>query len=142
MTISAAPGELVAIDLLPGPRWVEVVEELWGRGVAFLPLDSRLTEPERRAIVDRASPSLILSADEEVWFADGAAVDERIGVVIATSGTIGVPSLVELPRSAVRASLEISAGALVLEPQHVWVACMTPAGGASAKFAGVADAIS
>ena len=127
MTISAAPGELVAIDLLPGPRWVEVVEELWGRGVAFLPLDSRLTEPERRAIVDRASPSLILSEDEEVWFADGATVDERIGVVVATSGTSGVPKLAELSRSAVRASLEISAAALVLEPQHVWVACLTPA---------------
>lgn len=127
MTISAAPGELVAIDLLPGPRWIEVVEELWGRGVAFLPLDSRLTERERRAIVDRASPSLILGEDEETWFADGAAVDERIGVVVATSGTSGAPKLAELSRSAVRAALESSAGALGLEPQHVWVSCLTPA---------------
>ena len=127
MTISAAPGELVAIDLLPGPRWVEVVEELWGRGVAFLPLDSRLTERERRGIVERAEPSLILAEDEETWFADGARVDERIGVVIATSGTSGTPKLAELSRSAVRAALEVSAGALDLEPQHVWVSCLTPA---------------
>ena len=127
MTISAAPGELVALDLFPGPRWVEVVEELWGRGVAFLPLDSRLTERERRAIVERAEPSLILGEDEETWFADGARVDERIGVVVATSGTSGAPKLAELSRSAVRAALEISAGALALEPQHVWVSCLTPA---------------
>jgi O-succinylbenzoic acid--CoA ligase len=127
VAISAAPGELVAIDLLPGPRWVEVVEELWGKGIAFLPLDSRLTERERRAIVDRAAPALILAEDGETWFADGARVDERIGVVVATSGTSGAPKLAELSRSAVRAALEISGGALELEPQHVWVACLTPA---------------
>jgi O-succinylbenzoic acid--CoA ligase len=127
VTISAAPGELVAIDLLPGPRWVEVVEELWGRGVAFLPLDTRLTERERRTIVDRASPALILSEDEETWFADGARVDERIGIVVPTSGTAGAPKLAEISRSAVRAALDISARALALEPHHVWVACLTPA---------------
>lgn len=127
MTISAAPGELVAVDLLPGPRWIEVVEELWGRGVAFLPLDSRLTERERRAILERASPSLVLGEDGETWFADGARIDERIGLVVATSGTSGEPKLAELSRSAVRAALEFSAAALSLEPQHVWVACLTPA---------------
>jgi O-succinylbenzoic acid--CoA ligase len=127
VAISAAPGELVAIDLLPGPRWVGVVEELWGRGVAFLPLDVRLTERERRAIVERASPALILSEDEETWFADGAPVDERVGVVVATSGTAGIPKLAEISRQAVRAALEMSAAALALEPQHVWVACLTPA---------------
>jgi O-succinylbenzoic acid--CoA ligase len=127
VSISAAPGELVAIDLLPGPRWVEAVGELWDRGVAFLPLDSRLTERERRGIVERASPSLILSEDDEVWFATGARIDERIGVVVATSGTSGAPKLAELSRSAVRAALETSAAALALEPQHVWVSCLTPA---------------
>ncbi|HSL11065.1 MAG TPA: fatty acid--CoA ligase family protein [Actinomycetota bacterium] len=139
MTISAAPGELVAIDLLPGPRWTDVVEELWGRGVAFLPLDSRLTERERRAIVDRAAPALILGEDEETWFADGVPVDERIGVVVATSGTSGAPKLAELSRSAVRSALEISGGALALEPQHVWVACLPPAhvGGLLALLRGV-----
>jgi len=127
VAISAAPGELVAIDLLPGPRWLDVVEELWGRGVAFIPLDSRLTERERRAVVERAAPALILAEDGETWFADGAPVAERTGVVVATSGTSGAPRLAELSRSAVRAALEISAGALDLEPQHVWVACLTPA---------------
>ncbi len=127
MAISAAPGELVAIDLLPGPRWVGVVEELWGRGVAFLPLDVRLTERERRAIVERASPALILSEDEETWFAEVAPVDERVGVVVATSGTAGTPKLAEISRPAVRGALEMSAAALALEPQHVWVACLTPA---------------
>ena len=71
MAISAAPGELVAVDLPPGPRWLDVVAELWDRGVAFLPLDRRLTERERRDVLDRAAPALVLSDDEKTWFADG-----------------------------------------------------------------------
>ena len=127
MAISAAPGELVAVDLPSGPRWVEVIDELWGLGVAVLPLDARLTLRERRSIVDRARPSLMLTEDGETWFADGARVDERIGVVIATSGVSGAPKLAELPRAAVRAALDASSSALALGPHHVWVSCLTPA---------------
>ncbi len=127
MTISAAPGELVAVELPPGPRWLEVVDELWGRGVAFLPLDVRLTETERRAVVERAAPSLLVTEGEEIWFANGAPVDERIGAVVATSGTSGTPRLADLSRPALRAALDASAAALDLGPHHVWVACLTPA---------------
>jgi O-succinylbenzoic acid--CoA ligase len=127
VAISAAPGELVAVDLPPGPRWLDVVAELWDRGVAFLPLDRRLTERERRDVLDRAAPALVLTDDEETWFADGRPVDERIGAVVATSGTAGGPKLAEISRAALRVALGTSSAALELAPHHVWVACLTPA---------------
>lgn len=127
MAISAAPGELVAVDLPAGPGWVQVIDELWDRGVAVLPLDARLTVRERRAIVDRARPSLVFTEDGETWYADGAPIDERIGVVVATSGVAGAPKLAELPRAALRAALDASSSTLGLEPHHVWVSCLTPA---------------
>ena len=42
--MGAAPGLLVAVDLPPGPVWLDVLADLWNEGAAVLPLDARLTD--------------------------------------------------------------------------------------------------
>jgi O-succinylbenzoic acid--CoA ligase len=133
--LGASPGSLVAVDLPPGPAWQAVLPALWETGAAILPLDVRLTEHERRAIVDLARPASIVTADDEVLFADPQPLDpERAGLVIATSGTAGRPKLVELARpsieSAIRGSLRslgARRGSASLDPTEPWVCCLTPA---------------
>src|SRR5688572_8521997 len=98
MGLRAGPGELVAVALTPGQRWLDVLADLWQRRVAILPIDTRLTEAEQRRIVERAAPTSLLSEDEEIVFGDAAPVDEAIGAVVSTSGTGGSPKLAELPR--------------------------------------------
>ncbi|GIU97491.1 MAG: O-succinylbenzoic acid--CoA ligase [Actinomycetota bacterium] len=127
MAIPAAPGELVAVELAPGPRWAEVLGELWAAGAPVLPLDLRTTQRERRRIVELARPALLVTEDEEIAFADPAPVDERIAAVVATSGTGGAPRLAELSRAALVAALEGSAAALAPTDVDRWVACLTPA---------------
>ena len=34
----AAPGELVAVDLPPGEAWLDVLADLWWRGVSVFPM--------------------------------------------------------------------------------------------------------
>ncbi len=70
--LGAAPGFLVAVDLPPGSAWLDAVADLWGEGAAILPLDERLTDRERRAIVDLARPASIVTSGDEVVFADPA----------------------------------------------------------------------
>lgn len=126
--LGVGPGELLAVDLPPGPAWVELVRELWDEGVAFLPLDQRLTDRERRALVDRARPAAVLDGTgETTFFGDAGPLSDGTAVVVATSGTEGEPKLVELSRGAVAAAVETSAAALRADPADPWVACLTPA---------------
>ena len=132
--LGAAPGFLVAVDVPPGPAWLDVVADLWEAGAAILPLDGRLTDRDRRAIVDLAGPASVVTADDEVVFADPVAGEPgRLGLVMPTSGTGGDPKLVELPRAAIAAALEGSFASLGhavgrrLEPSEPWVCCLSPA---------------
>jgi hypothetical protein len=120
------PGELVALDLPRGPKWLEAVAGLWNSGVAILPLDDRLSASEHRRIVDLARPTWILQATGPEVFA-GAPVDPGVGAVVATSGTGGRPKLAELSREALIAALTASTSALGIDASDPWVACLSPA---------------
>jgi o-succinylbenzoate---CoA ligase len=121
-----ASDELVAIDLPPGPGWLELVRRLWLEGAPFLPLDHRLTEAERRAIVDRARPTSVLDRSGETLLADAAPVSPGIAVVMATSGVGGRPKLVELHRVAVAVAVRTSADRLGATPRDRWVSVLPP----------------
>jgi o-succinylbenzoate---CoA ligase len=121
-----APGELLAVEMPPGPAWVDVVRRCWTTGVTLLPLDVRMTPGGRAAVLDRARPAAIVEAGGETTaFAGSVPVLPDVAVVVATSGTGGEPRLAELSRSAVEAAVEGSAR--VLGPgDGTWVACLPP----------------
>lgn len=123
---TGGPGELVAIDLPPGEAWLEVVGDLWWRGVAFLPLDPRLSGPERRDLLEKAQPTTVLERLGETAY-PGRRVTPNVGIVAATSGTGGAPRLVELSRTAVTEAVQGSAIALGADEGTPWIACLTPA---------------
>src|SRR5919106_3151166 len=120
-TFPMATDELVVIDLPPGPEWVGLVTRLWLEEVPFLPLDHRLTERERRAIVGRARPHLVRDAGGETLFADAAPVTPGVAIVMSTSGTGGEPKLVELHRVAVVVAVSRSAKRLGSPPDSPWI---------------------
>lgn len=119
--------ELVVIDLPPGPGWVELVSRLWFEEVPFLPLDHRLTEAERRAIVARARPHFVQDRGGETLLADAVPVTPGVAIVMPTSGTAGEPKLVELHRVAVVVAVSRSAKRLGATPGAPWVCPLTPA---------------
>jgi O-succinylbenzoic acid--CoA ligase len=119
--------ELVVIDLPPGPEWIGLVTRLWQDEIPFLPLDHRLTEGERRAIVDRARPHFVRDTGGETLLADAAPVAPGVAIVISTSGTAGEPKLVELHRVAVVVAVSRSAKRLGASLEAPWVCPLTPA---------------
>lgn len=132
----SAPGELLAVDVPAGPVWVDIIRRCWSQQVPFLPLDVRLSGPERRALLDRAQPAAVLDAGGEVTvFGGSAPVSEGVAVVVATSGTGGAPRLAELSRSALEAAVHGSVAALerlgmgsadAISTSR-WICCLTPA---------------
>ncbi len=119
--------ELIVIDLPPGPEWVGLVTRLWLDEVPFLPLDHRLTERERGAIVDRARPHFVRDAAGDTLLADAAPVTPGVAIVMPTSGTGGEPKLVELHRVAAVVAISRSAQRLGATPDARWLCPLTPA---------------
>src|SRR5262245_10571183 len=116
-----AAGELLAIELAPGPAWIDVVHRCWDERIPFLPLDVRLTHAERRVLIDLAKPAAVVDAAGDVtMFTPLAPEREDLALVIGTSGTAGAPKLVELLRDAVEMAVQGSVDALGLTPAEPW----------------------
>jgi O-succinylbenzoic acid--CoA ligase len=116
-------GDVVACSLAPHQAWVGLLREAWDAHAAVLPLDSRLPIDEMRRVLQRARPTVLVSADG--WQRlDGVPADEEVGAVVATSGSTGMPRLVELARDAVAAAVTSSARVLGATPDDAWLCCI------------------
>jgi len=88
-----------------------------------LPVDVRLSDRERAALIARARPTI--SVDEAgVRRLPGVPADDSIAVVIATSGTSGHPRLVELGRTSVAAAVRTSAAVIGAGGEDRWLSCL------------------
>jgi o-succinylbenzoate---CoA ligase len=116
-------GDLVAVALRPGTAWLPVLRHARHVGAAVLPIDVRLSTPERSALIVTAQPTVIADADG-VRRADGVTIDPAIALVIATSGTSGHARLAELPGVAVEAAVIASAAAIDARPEDRWLSCL------------------
>jgi O-succinylbenzoic acid--CoA ligase len=117
---------LVALDLPPGPAFVDGLRRAWEAGDAVLPLDTRLPAPARRRLVDVLGPALVVGADgEEVRPGGGRPTEDGDALVVATSGTTGEPKGVVLTHRAVEASARSTSARLGIDPaRHHWLCCL------------------
>jgi O-succinylbenzoic acid--CoA ligase len=121
-------GDLVAVPAQIGPLWLPVIAAAWESRAALLPLDQRLSERERAAVLERARPTVVLRGTEHLERPDGGrAVASETAFVFHTSGTSGTPKLVELSRAAIRAAVGGSITALGVTERDVWVSCLPAA---------------
>jgi O-succinylbenzoic acid--CoA ligase len=102
---------LVPIDLPGGPGFVDALRRAWDDGDAVLPVDPRLPRPAVESLMDA------MRLDEPV--------DDGDALVVATSGTTGVPKGVVLTHDAVRTSAVATSARLQVDPLHdKWLACL------------------
>jgi O-succinylbenzoic acid--CoA ligase len=116
-------GDLAAVALQPGARWLPVLRHARRVGAAILPIDLRLSAAERAALVDISKPTVIVD-ENGVRRGDGTPIDPEIALVIATSGTSGQPRLAELPALAVEVAVAASASAIDARPEDRWLSCL------------------
>lgn len=118
--------ELVAIALPGGPEFVEAVRRVWDNGDAFMPVDGRLPLAERQRVFDALSPSSVIGSDgAHTALPGGQPVEPGDAVVLATSGTTGLPKGVVHTHASVAASAAASSAALGVDPtRDRWLACL------------------
>jgi O-succinylbenzoic acid--CoA ligase len=115
---------LVALDLPGGPAFVDAVRRAWDAGDAVLPVDRRLPEPARRALVAALRPATVIDGDGAHAIDGGQPTLEGDAVVLATSGTTGTPKGVVLTHAAVAASARATSARIGVAAADQWLACL------------------
>jgi O-succinylbenzoic acid--CoA ligase len=118
--------ELLALDLPPGPSFVQALCSAWESGDAVLPLDPRLPRPAVDRLIDALRPARVVSSQgTEALPGGGIPTEAGDALVVATSGTIGEPKGVVLTDDAVHASAVATSRRLAVDPQRDrWLACL------------------
>lgn len=117
-------GGLVAVDLPGGIAFVDALRRVWERGDAVFPVDQRLPAPARARIMNSIAPTSVIDATGETGLPDGRPVETGDALVVATSGTTGMPRGVVLTQAAVAASAEASNRRLAVTDDDHWLACL------------------
>ncbi len=99
----------------PGDGFAEALDAAWAAGDAVLPLDPGMPAPARRRIEDELRPDLPV---------DDPADGDRVALVIATSGSTGLPKGVQLSAAALAASARATIDRLGLTAGDVWLSCL------------------
>lgn len=116
--------ELVAIAQT-GQRFVETLSKVWERGDAAMPLDPRLPDAARQALLTALAPTRLIDVDDSEHRLDGRLVDSGDALVIATSGSTGTPKGVVHTHSSLEASARSTSSALgVNASTDQWLCCL------------------
>jgi O-succinylbenzoic acid--CoA ligase len=121
------PSDLVAVRVPPGPRWPQLLDAVWHAGAAMLPLDHRLAAVEVSRALRRARPTVLVTDSDARRRRDGIPAEAGPGVVVASSGSTGMPRFAVLSRDAVTAAVRASAEALGAAAGEPWLLCIPPA---------------
>lgn len=116
--------DLIALDLPIGARFVECVRSAWERGDAVAPLDQRLPTLAKERLIATLRPTRIATHDDECAYEDGQPVETGDALVVATSGSLGVPKAVVHTHDSIRAALRAGAERLLLTGNEHWLLCI------------------
>jgi o-succinylbenzoate---CoA ligase len=117
--------DLVAIDLPGGPAFLDALKGAWDSHDAVLPVDQRLSPAAKAALLDRLRPAAVVSAGGRSRRPDGLPVEPGDAVVVATSGTTGMPKGVVLTHDSIAASAHATTARLGVDRhRHRWLACL------------------
>src|SRR6266508_2608529 len=117
-------GALVAVTLPPGQDWAGIVRKVWEAGGALFPVDHRLPASLARDLMERAVPTIVVDADGWHRAGSGRPIGDGVALVVHTSGTGGVPKLVQFDRPAIDAAVASSTLALEVSPHDRWLCCL------------------
>ncbi len=115
-----------------GPRLLEALAAaIDGSGPAILPIDPTLPRARIDELIAAFAPSTLETAEDSQRLSRasrgglaGPGVPDEVAVVLATSGSTGLPKGVELPGAALVASAAASLARLGAAPGERWLGCL------------------
>ncbi|HVL50425.1 MAG TPA: fatty acid--CoA ligase family protein [Actinomycetota bacterium] len=108
----------------PNRRLAVRLPEIWDRGEAALLINPLLPPAEVDRLLEQLRPHAIEDGAGVTELAGGVAVDDRVAVVLLTSGASGTPKGVELSHAALQASALAYASRLGTRPGQRWLCCL------------------
>lgn len=105
--------------------FVDRLSRAWDNDDAVFPLDQRLPLPARQQILNLVKPTIMATKDGDMRV-DGLPVEQGDAVVVATSGTSGVPKAAVLTMAALEASAKATSERLNVSLRDTWLACLPP----------------
>ena len=123
----AGRGEPVALLLEPGLRFVEALHGCLIIGAPAVPIDPRLAERERKAVLREIEIRVErpMTGESGVFQLPDPADREEVALVVHTSGTTGAPKPVALTYGNIRANARGVAQAMQLGDDERWL-CPLP----------------
>jgi o-succinylbenzoate---CoA ligase len=118
--------ELVALDMAGGPQFLEALLAVWESGDTVLPVDQRLPKAAKDALFRAVKPTAVIdTTGNRTKLREGVTTQSGDAVVIATSGTTGLPKGVILTHDALLASAVASSQRLAVNPDRdTWLGCL------------------
>lgn len=116
---------LVALDMSGNAQFVDAMKRIWNAGDAIFPIDQRLPDTARVALLHAMAPSAIVDVNgTETKISDGRPVEAGDALVVATSGSTGSPKGVVLTHDSIAASAVASNRRLETTSHDHWLACL------------------
>jgi len=107
-----------------GPHLVDAMKRAWDEGHAIFPIDQRLPAAAKRALIRAVQPTRIIEANGETTLPEGVPAEPGDAVVIATSGSSGLPKAVIHTHASLLASARATSQRLAATSDDVWLACL------------------
>lgn len=116
---------LVALDMPGDATFVDAMKRIWDAGDAIFPIDQRLPDAAQVTLLREMAPSAIIDFNgQETALSDCRPVELGDALVMATSGSTGLPKGVVLTHDSIAASAAASNHRLGTMSNDHWLACL------------------